>query len=397
MLEFDMIQSCFVLLFLLVVGEFLSKYMKVGLPAVFLSGLIFIGGVWSGLLPANLVESSGLAALVSFAIMMIIANMGASMSARELLDNWRVVLFTAVVFLGQVALLFLVIGSLFGVNMAVGALPGGSMTALIVQERARSLGYDQIVVLSVLIFSCQGMVACPLVSLLLKKEVARGEAAGLSTLPVKPSIPRPAKAGKSPSGLSAALRRYKDRPAGEESQYWALFRLCVAAWLASRLEMLTGVSRYALCLLTGILLGELGFLRKDEMDRTKSQGFFFLMMMAMILNGFAAATPEMFAQMVGMLACVLLCEIGSILLLSSLLGRFFGFSQTFSMALGMNVMVGFPVNMMLSEEVIHRLVKDEEERTRLMTQVGMKMVISGFTSLTFLATVAASILVNLMK
>lgn len=392
-----MIQSCFVLLLLLVAGEFLSRYMKAVLPAVFVSGLLFVACVWSGLLPVDLVERSGLASLVSFAILMIIANMGASMSARELMDNWRVVLLTAVVFVGQVALLFLVIGSLFGVNMAVGALPGGSMTALIVQERARSLGYDQIVVLSVLIFSCQGMVACPLVSFLLKKEVARGTAAGLSTIPVKPEREKPAKAGKSPSKLSAASRRFKERPAGEESPYWALFRLCVAVWLAARLERMTGVSRYALCLLMGILLGELGFLRKDEMDRTKSQGFFFLMMMAMILNGFAAATPEMFAQMVGMLACVLLCEIGSILLLSSLMGRLFGFSQTFSMALGMNVMIGFPVNMMLSEEVIRRLVKDEQERSRLMTQVGMKMVISGFTSLTFLATVTAGTLVNLMK
>ena len=392
-----MIQSCFVLLLLLVAGEFLSKYMKAVLPAVFVSGLLFVACVWSGLLPVDLVERSGLASLVSFAILMIIANMGASMSARELMDNWRVVLLTAVVFVGQVALLFLVIGSLFGVNMAVGALPGGSMTALIVQERARSLGYDQIVVLSVLIFSCQGMVACPLVSFLLKKEVARGTAAGLSTIPVKPEREKTAKAGKLPSKLSAASRRFKERPAGEESPYWALFRLCVAVWLAARLERMTGVSRYALCLLMGILLGELGFLRKDEMDRTKSQGFFFLMMMAMILNGFAAATPEMFAQMVGMLACVLLCEIGSILLLSSLMGRLFGFSQTFSMALGMNVMIGFPVNMMLSEEVIRRLVKDEQERSRLMTQVGMKMVISGFTSLTFLATVTAGTLVNLMK
>lgn len=48
-----------------------------------------------------------------------------------------------------------------------------------------------------------------------------------------------------------------------------------------------------------------------------------------------------------------------------------------SMALGMNVMVGFPMNMLISQEIIEGLTEDAAERQRLMNEIAAKMVLGG--------------------
>ena len=66
-------------------------------------------------------------------------------------------------------------------------------------------------------------------------------------------------------------------------------------------------------------------------------------------------------------------------------------------AICLNVMVGFPLNLMLAQDIIDFLADTDEQKELLNRQVGTKMVIAGFTSVTFLSTVGAGLLVNLMK
>ena len=152
-----------------------------------------------------------------------------------------------------------------------------------------------------------------------------------------------------------------------------------------------------MCLFLGVLGVETGLLHKNEMDGTKSQGFVFFMMMAMIMGGYAALTPQMLGSMILPLLAALVCDILSIMLIGALLGPKLGISRPLSMALGMNVMVGFPMNLMISEDVIRFLVRDQEEQERMLSAVGTKMVLGGFVSTTFLSTVAAGFLVGFMQ
>ena len=161
-LEFDVIQSGLALLLFLALGDFLSTLGKGMLPSILVAGLLYTGCSWAGLVPADLFQRAGLSALSSIAMLLLILHMGASMSIKELWANWRVVALATASFVCQLIMLFLVIGGIFGLNVAVGGLPGGSAVAMIVQERARELGYDHIVVLSVLILSVQALVACPM-------------------------------------------------------------------------------------------------------------------------------------------------------------------------------------------------------------------------------------------
>lgn len=381
MLKFDVLQSGLVILLLLALGDVLTHFTRGAVPAVLFAGLAYMLCCWAGVLPTDLLESSGLGELPAAVMMMVIVNMGASMDLSKFISNWRVVLLAVLVFAGQLLALFAVVGGIYGINTAVGGLPGGMAAALIVQERARALGYEQIITLSVLIMTTQALVGGPAATLCIKKESARLLSSG-ETLPEKHE--------------DTDAQPHSGERRGITLQYGALLKLYAVSWIASRLGMLTGLPRYVLCLLLGLLLSRLGILGKNELSASKSEGFVFFLLMAVVLAGFSTTTPQMFTQMLPPLL-ILLTDLVAITLLSAIIGRMLGFSAYMGIALGMNIMIGFPLNMLISQDVIYRLVVDEHKRAILMSETGDRMVICGMISVTFLSTTAASFLVALMK
>lgn len=382
MFEFDMLQCGMIVLFLMVLGEIVSHRMKAAIPAILVSALLYLGAVWTGLVPNTLVKTSGLTTLTGISMMFVILNMGASIDLKELMANWKVVALAAVSYFCQIFITIVVISFLFDRNMAIGCLPGGASVALMVQERARSLGYDEVILLSAMLISVKGLVSCPLASLFVKKEVKRRIKEGID-------IKKKEEWENSLQLESSGIRT--------ETSFAALFRFFLAAWFASRLEMMTGISRYVFCLVLGVLLTQMGFLYKNIMDQSKSQGMLMLMMMTMVLEGFSSSTPGMFAKMLIPVSCVLAVEVLSIAMNSRLFGRFFGFGREMSFLICLNVMVGFPLNMMLAQDIIGFFVKDPEEQEVLNTEIATRMVIAGFTSVTFLSTVTMGVLVGFIR
>lgn len=382
MFEFDMLQCGMIVLFLMVLGEIVSHRMKAAIPAILVSALLYLGAVWTGLVPNTLVKTSGLTTLTGISMMFVILNMGASIDLKELMANWKVVALAAVSYFCQIFITIVVISFLFDRNMAIGCLPGGASVALMVQERARSLGYDEVILLSAMLISVKGLVSCPLASLFVKKEVKRRIKEGIN-------IKKKEEWENSLQLESSGIRT--------ETSFAALFRFFLAAWFASRLEMITGISRYVFCLVLGVFLTQMGFLYKNIMDQSKSQGMLMLMMMTMVLEGFSSSTPGMFAKMLIPVSCVLAVEVLSIAMNSRLFGRFFGFGREMSFLICLNVMVGFPLNMMLAQDIIGFFVKDPDEQDVLNTEIATRMVIAGFTSVTFLSTVTMGVLVGFIR
>ncbi|MBR5266777.1 MAG: hypothetical protein IKU20_01115 [Lachnospiraceae bacterium] len=381
MFEFDMIQCGMIVLLIMLAGEIVSKKMKAAIPAILVSALLYMCAVWSGIVPNTLVKTSGITTMTSIAMMFVILNMGASTNPKELLDNWKVVALAAISYFLQVAVMIFVISLLFDRNIALGSLPGGASVAIMVQERARSLGYDQVVLLSAMIVSVKGLVSCPLASFVVKKEVNRRKKEGIQL--IDECLPN---SGESLFPEESGIRI--------ESTFTAICRFFVAAWIASRLEMVTGVSRYVFCLILGMLLTQIGFLYKNIMDQTKSNGMLMLMMMTMVLEGFSSSTPESFIKMLLPVACILTVEVLVITVNSMLFGRKFGFSKEMSYAICLNVMVGFPLNMMIAQDIIGLLVTDPKEAEVLNKEIATRMVIAGFTSVTLLSTITMGFLVN---
>ncbi|MBQ1235681.1 MAG: hypothetical protein IIX72_01775 [Oscillospiraceae bacterium] len=381
MFEFDIIQSGLIIAALFVVGEIISRKLKAIIPAVLVSGIIFMALLWSGIVPVDMVERSKLGVLMPVGMMFIILSMGSNTSLKEMAANWRVVLLAAVSYIFELCMILLVVSFIFDWNMAVSAFPGSSAATLIVQERARALGYNDCVILSVLLLFLNGMVACPIVGVLIKKEAKRIIANGIPELADNRLGASPVKETKKSGG----------------SSYVSFFKFYLGAWICQRLSLIIGISPYVLCLVLGVVFSEIGFFRRDELKRTESNGFLFFILMAMILNSFGASSPEMLLQVLLPIVVVLCTAVLSLSLSSLVLGKFLGFSPWMSVALGFNIMVGFPVNLMLAQDMINFLIDDEQERSYLMEQIGNRMVLAGFTSTTFLSNTLGPIVATLLR
>ena len=87
-----------------------------------------------------------------------------------------------------------------------------------------------------------------------------------------------------------------------------------------RIDIVTGSGNnagdgYVLALLLGLLLSRLGILGKNELSASKSEGFVFFLLMAVVLAGFSTTTPQMFTQMLPPLLLILLTDLAAITLL----------------------------------------------------------------------------------
>lgn len=428
MFEFDIIQCGLIVLCLMVAGEVIAHKLKAIVPSILASSVLFLLLVWCKIIPSDLVSTSGLTHLTAISMMFVVTGMGASTNPEELLDNWRVVALAAISYIGQTCFILLIVSFFFDRNTAIGSLPGSAAVSLIVQERARELGHDHIIVLSVLLIAVQGLVACPIASWMIRKEIRNMRKAGTlssgtvlsencdlavkrdqagkhghsdkhNRTVIKHDLSGKFNIEKSESFLHLITKWFPHKNTAshsDQSPYWSLLRLYIVSWLASRLELYTGISRYVLCLILGVLFAQLGFLPKDEIARSKSQGLLNLMMMTMLLNGFAGATPQLFLELLAPLGCILLTDILSILLLTMIFGKLFHFSKPMAFAIGLNVMIGFPLNLMLAQDIIEFLAETPQEKELLTQQISNKMVIAGFTSVTFLSTVGAGLLVKFM-
>ena len=71
---------------------------------------------------------------------------------------------------------------------------------------------------------------------------------------------------------------------------------------------------------------------------------------------------------------------------------------TFDMCMGIILTCyhGFPVNIMLTEEAVDSVIADEKEKTVIKSQLIPKMLVGGFTSVTFVSVLLASVCASIL-
>lgn len=384
MIDFDAIQSALILVGLLVFGEFIAGKLKAAVPGILVSGVCYLALIWSGLVPSTLVDNTGFMSIYQISIYFILINMGASIRPRELLSHWPVVVLSALTLALLYASVLLIMGKVFNLNTALAGLPGGVGVNIVVQETARALGHEDLAVLATLLFTLQGLVSCPVVSILIRREVKRLH-----------EHPEEMKPGSASGGKLASLDAPPEDATG--SFYVSFLKLLAASWIASRLAMLVPIPYPVLAFLIGMMLQQTGLIHRDEFARTRGNGLMTLIMMLVVMNGFAGATPSIIKEYLTAVVLILAADIILIALWACIIGRFLGFSPEFATALALNLMVGFPLNLILSQDIIRYNVPDPDEQGLMMSLIARKMVIAGLTSTTCLSIIFASFLMQLMK
>ncbi|MGX7150989.1 hypothetical protein [Enterococcus ureasiticus] len=373
------------------VSDYISKKTKSLLSTLLIASLIFLIGFKTNLFPEDLLPSSSLLALGTTVVGFILVHLGTTISLKEFKQQWRTFLIGVAATLGIVAALLLV-GPLFEDQSyaiaAIGAISGGTISIIMVQDAAIAAGLLSVAVLPVLISAFQGLIGFPLTSLILRKEANRlhqeyqeNPDAFVSAEEVEEKEPK-----------KTRLPELFHTTAG------TLFVVGVTVLLATFVNNLTNgmINTFILCLLFGIALRELNIFKPNILNGIDAYGLMMLAILIIIFGPLATISIHDLIELILPLTLSFLVGVTGNVLFAAIAGKFLGYSLSMSIAIGLTSLYGFPGTMILSQEAAKSINGTPEEIALIEGQILPKMIIAGFSTVTITSVFITGILVNLI-
>lgn len=367
------------------ISDFVSKKTKSLLSSLLVASIIFLIGFKSNLLPKDILPNSSLLALGTTVVGFIIVHIGTMISIEELKQQWKTVVVGVSAIIG-IAVALLLVGALFESRnyaiAAIGAVSGGTISIIIVQEAALALGLLSVAVLPVLISALQGLIGFPLTSIILRKEAKRlqGEyrAGTLKTVKVE------AKENEQKSKLPEAF----------QTTAGTLFVVGVIVLISTLVNNLTGglLNTFIVALLLGVTLRAFGILKPNILTGIDAYGLMMLAILIIIFGPLATIEPQDLIDLIVPISLSFLVGVSGSILFAIVTGKLLGYSLLMSIAVGLTSLYGFPGTMILSQEAAKSIAETEEERLAIEAQILPKMIIAGFSTVTITSVFITSIL-----
>lgn len=381
------------------IGDFISTKTKAFIPSLLVYIMLLLSFVWTGILPQNVVELGGFSSqLTDMVMVVVVINMGSTIGISDLKKEWKTVVIAIGALVGVAASLLTVGSMVFSWEEAVIAAPplaGGFVAAYEMSTAAIANNRPELSTIALLVLALQSFPAYLLVPSLLKKEarVILGDFRANKTT-IETSVESEEK-----------KRRFPPIPEKYNSSTVILAKLGIIATLAVYLSKGTGILFTSLNvpfnitptifgLVLGVIFAELGLLENNPLQKSNSYGYMLLASIVGVAGGLVNSTPEeIFAAVPRIFGMVFIGIIG-IAIVSILVGKLLGRSWNMSFAIGLNCLLGFPPNYILTQEATAAIGENTEEREYLMTQLAPTMLVGGFTTVTIGSVVLASILRN---
>lgn len=393
-----------VVIVILALGDLVSAKTGGVLPSLFVISILFLAGYWSGFLPVDIVEKTGLGTpLAQFAMSLMVVQTGSMISLRRLIAEWRSIAIAATGVAGMVAFM-LIFGRMFigweTVVVATPPLTGGLVAATMMTDVAAARGFSNLAVLATVIYVFQGFVGYPLTAWCLRME-------GRRLLDIRQTDPR-------------MLRILPDENAGERAPFLAVLQhttpfirialVSVIAFLAelaaNSIKMLfeRALPAFAscaphplvLCFLFGCLAAKFGITDRRPLVRTSSFGFLVIIITAQTMAFLAGATPEMVLSSLSPLLVTIGVGTAGLVCFSAAAGRFFGYSISMAVALSLTALFGFPPNFLLADEAARHLASSAEEYDFLLQRTLPQMLVGGFVTVMIASILVAELFVKIL-
>lgn len=379
------------LLFVMVVGELIAKLTRGALPMAFGVTILLLAGFWTKILPANIVELSGItAAFFGLVSALLVANMGTLINRQEMIAQWKTVVICLMGLAGIITIALTVGGALFGFTNAAAATPalaGAAMAVAAIRQAAEAAGTPtaaHAALIAVVVMSVQGLFGYPLTSFCLKKEAQR--------------LSAEFKAGN----LQAAAAQQggaKGADAKPESTNMALLKLSLVALLSYVLQVLTAkvgfqISMYVWALLLGFAGHETHLLQTDGLTKANAYGLAVTVLMLYLFGGLSSSDPNTILPVFGTAAALVLMGAAAMAVVAVIASKLF--HKTFYMAFAttLNAYLGFPVNVMLVNEALDLNTDSPEERAAVSAEIMPPMLVGSFVCVTIVSVVIAGMLVK---
>ncbi|MBC1457859.1 hypothetical protein [Listeria newyorkensis] len=367
------------------ISDFVSKKTKSLISSLLVASIIFLVGFKTNIFPEDLLSSSSLLALGQTVVGFIIVHIGTMISLDELKKQWKTVVIGVAAVLGIAAFLFL-IGSFFldenFVIAAIGAISGGTISVIIVQESALASGLLLVAVFPVLIAAFQGLIGFPLTSLILRKEANRikGEYRAGNIQTEKAEVHHDEAKTMLPKALQTT--------AG------TLFVVGVVVMLSIYIDTITNgvLNTFVVALLFGIALRAFGVIKPNILSGIDAYGLMMLAILIIIFGPLATSSVDDLVALIGPLCIAFAIGVSGSVAFSAVMGKILGYSVSMSIAIGLTTLYGFPGTMILSQEAARSVGENEQEIAAIEGQILPKMIIAGFSAVTITSVVLTSIL-----
>ena len=381
----------FILMAFLALGELVSVKTRAIVPSILIFLILLLVGVWGGFLPKEIIDLGGFSEAMTEVIMVIIVvNMGSSLSLDSLKKEWKTVLIGVGAILG-IAAVILPIGSIiYDWQTAVVAAFEMSKTSL-------AKGLPHLSTIALLLLALQEFPVYFILPGLLRSETLRrldlfrkGE---LKAVAAEEEITKKRL-------IPAIPEKYMDT-----STYLAL--LGFVGMLAILASMLSGkifhsfgidfkISPTIFALFFGIIAGEIGLLERKSLQKANCFGFFVVASVVGVMGGLVNSSMEEILALIIPLVVLIFLGIIGMAIGGIIIGKMLKITWQMSFAIALNCLIGFPVNFLLTNEAINVLAKTEEEKDFLSNTMVPTMLVGGFTTVTLGSVVFAGILANFL-
>lgn len=382
-----------ILISLMYIGDLISYKTKAYVSALLVFVVLLLIGVWSGIFPTNIIEIPGFTAgFANYIILMFLVDMGSAISLKQFSEQWKTVIVSICTLLGAAAIVFIAGKALYDTDTALIAAPtvaGGFVSALYMSQAAINAGKEHLASLPALILLLHSFPAFFAFPYSVKKECngllkdyREGKIKNTEVASINNEMKKATFVDKIPQSLKTS------------AFYLAsLAILAVAALLTSKaLNNLLAPTVFGL--LYGMLGRHFGILEEGSMKKSNSSGYLMFGSLISVFTSLATTNPENILAAIGTLIVLILLGLLGIAIGSIFVGKILGYSVPFSLAIGLNSLIGFPMNYMLTTEAITAIAKDDAEREYLTNQVMPSMLVAGFVCITIGSTILASIFAN---
>ena len=382
------------------VSDYVAKRTKSLLSSLFVASIIFLIGFLTGLFPHDLLTASSLLALAGVVVGFIIVHLGTMISLDDFKKQWKTFLIGLSTVVG-IGIALWVASLIFGGSISgpaqegyaqardfviagTGALSGGTISVVLVQEAALGVGLTSVAIFPVLIAALQGIIGFPLTSIILKREAARlkGEYREGNLTPAEVLHEEATAESRLPSALTTT--------AG------TLFVVGIAVLVSIGINNLTNgiLNTFVVALLIGIALRTTGIFKPSVLGGIDALGLMMIAIMILIFGPLATIEPSDVSALAGPLLIAFAFGIVGIGLFSALVGKLLGYSVPMSVAIGLTSLYGFPGTMILSQEAARGAGESPEEVAAIEHEILPKMIVAGFSTVTITSVIVTSILVG---
>ena len=382
------------------VSDWVAKKTQSLLSSLFVASIIFLIGFMTGLFPEDLLTASSLLGLAGVVVGFIIVHLGTVISLDDFKKQWKTLLIGIATVVG-IGVLLIVATLIFGGGTArindygdlvatgrdfmiagIGALSGGTISVLMVQEAALGVGLTTVAAFPVLIAALQGLIGFPLTSIILRREAARVKAeyrAGNLEAPVV------AESAEASSGMLPTFLR---------TTPGTLFSVGIVVLLSIGINNVTNgvLNTFVVALIFGITLRATGVFKPSVLSGIDAYGLMMLAILIMVFGPLATLKPADLLALAWPLLLVFVFGLIGIAVFAAATGKLLGYGVPMSIAIGLTALYGFPGTMILSQEAAKGAGESPEEVAAIEGEILPKMIVAGFSTVTITSVIVTSII-----